>query len=119
MRAAARLLLMMLVLAACGQPADEDPGVPDDADAVTGTLAGDAQLEGGCVWLESDGSRYEVLWPEGYTAEADPVALRRDGEVVAEAGDQVTVRGEEATDVMTTCQVGTIFAAESVEVAGG
>jgi hypothetical protein len=53
-------------------------------------------MEGGCIWLRPDsGRRWPIAWPEGYREEfreGQPVLLR-DGEVVARAGDEVTVRG--------------------------
>lgn len=91
----------------------------DDRDepALTGVLAGDPQLEDGCVWLETDDGSYEVLWPAGWEADADPVELRNpDGEVVAREGDEVGVDGSEAPDAVTTCQVGPVFDAHEVHV---
>lgn len=128
MRTVATLLALAALLptlAACGgaadpeSPADEgDPAMSDDTGetTITGELSGDAELEGGCVWLETDDARYEVLWPEGWEANADPIELRNpDGDVIAREGDEVQVTGAEATDVATTCQVGTIFEANAVE----
>lgn len=128
MRTVATLLALaalLLTLAACAEAPDpepaadeEDPAVTDDTDetTITGQLAGDAQLEGGCVWLEADDARYEVLWPQGWESNADPVELRNpEGDVVAREGDTLRVTGAEATDVATTCQVGTIFQASAVE----
>lgn len=132
MRTVANLLALgalLLTLAACGGVSETelgagegDPAVDDTADeegdetTITGELGGDAQLEGGCVWVEADDGRYEVLWPQGWQADADPVELRNpDGDVVAREGDEVRVTGAEATDVATTCQVGTIFQASAVE----
>jgi hypothetical protein len=132
-----RLLLALLaatalMLAGCGaddpatQP-DPNPG-PDPGDAgdandvdapdgvtLTGTFGGDAQLEGGCAWLDAAGTRYEVQYPEGYTVEFDPLRLiGPDGEQVAADGEQLTVTGAVAEDMMSFCQVGTIFVATSV-----
>jgi hypothetical protein len=133
MRTAIALVALVLTLAACGgapedtsaqPPAGDGLPADDDADetaegemAIEGTLAGDAQLEGGCVWLETDDGRYEVMWPEGYRAEADPVRLLApDGATLARAGDALRVEGAITRDVMTICQVGTVFAATAVEV---
>lgn len=85
--------------------------------SITGTLAGDDELEEGCVWLETDGERYEVLWPEGWEADTGPVELRNpEGEVVAREGDRVRVTGAEADDAVTVCQIGPIFDADEVHV---
>lgn len=120
---AAALAAATLTLAGCG--GQEDPtmggeGQADDqqndaATTVTGALAGNADLEGGCAWLETDDGSVEVLWPEGYRVTFDPVRLRGpDGEAVAEAGDEVTVEGEFAEDRASICQVGDIFQASAV-----
>lgn len=83
---------------------------------ITGVLTGDADLEDGCVWLETDRGSYEVLWPQGWEADTEPVELRNpDGDVVAREGDQVGVTGSSA-DMVTTCQVGTVFDAHKVHV---
>lgn len=136
-------LVALLALAGCGEAAgptagDGEPVAGDDADdgesgdgesgdgpdddeggegpgEITGTLGGDPQLEGGCVWVQTDEERYEVLWPEGWQADADPVQLRDpDGEVVAREGDELTVTGALARDVVTVCQIGPVFEASDV-----
>ena len=83
---------------------------------LTGTLGADT-VEGGCGYLEDrDGTRYEILWPDGWELELEPLELRDpDGTVVATAGDEVTVRGEEATDMASICQIGPIFEATEVD----
>lgn len=129
---------ILLLLAACGpageSPAGEpapgqtpvDPGgdepVPDEIDpadeagTLTGTLDGDARLEGGCAWLDTDGDRFEILWPQGYEVEFDPLrVVGPDGSIVAERGDTLAVRGREAPDVATICQVGVPYRADEVE----
>lgn len=86
-------------------------------ETITGTLDGDAELEEGCVWLDAGTERYEVLWPDGWEADTDPVELRNpDGDVVARRGDRVRVSGTRVDDVVTTCQVGPIFDAAEVDV---
>lgn len=120
---AAALVAAMLMLAGCG--GQEDPTMGSDGQAgdqqnggattVTGALAGNADLEGGCAWLETDDGSVEVVWPEGYRVTFDPVRLRGpDGEAIAEAGDEVTVEGRFAEDRASICQVGDIFEASAV-----
>jgi hypothetical protein len=134
MRLSILLLAAALLLAACGAdeaggPAETEPpvdGPPVDAPAgeqgdainIEGVLAGDPDLEGGCVWLEADAGNYEVVeWPEGYQAQADPVQLLGpDGEVVAEEGALLRLDGRVAEDMMSICQVGTLFQATAVEI---
>lgn len=124
-RTAPVILGLLLLAASCGgsgqptadgrSPVGSEPtsGTTTDGDEadLVGTLGGDAQLEGGCAWLETDAEgRVEPRWPEGYRVAFDPVRLLGpDGEVVAEAGDTVGVSGTLADDVMTVCQVGPVF----------
>lgn len=99
------------------EPPSSDPAPTADADGqtVTGTLSGDAQLEGGCVWLETDTERFEVLWPEGYRADVDPIELRDPtGAVIATEGDRLTVHGEPAPERMSSCQIGALWEATDV-----
>lgn len=116
------LLLTVLLLAGCGaSSADSEPTARQLASpsAATrtraGTLGGDARLEGGCVWLDTDDGRIEIVWPDGWTADADPVELRDpSGGVVAAAGDDVRIDGSPAPDAVSTCQVGEIWTATAV-----
>ena len=122
--------LVSVVLAACGggggqadptaaatAPAASDP-VPAEGDSITGTLGGDSQLEGGCAWIDDGETRWQVLYPEGYTVTFDPLTLTGpDGEAAAE-GDTVTVTGAEQPDAMTTCQIGPVWSASSVTIDG-
>jgi hypothetical protein len=87
----------------------------DELQMFTGTLGSDA-IEGGCVYLETpDGRRLEVLYPDGWHVQRSPLALvGPDGTVVAEAGDPVTIRGAEARDMVSICQMGPIVRAVEV-----
>jgi hypothetical protein len=127
------LALAALLMAACGEdvaepPGDEpepteEPAEPDDRDeaedamVLTGTFTGDPQLEGGCAWVETDdGTRYEVMWPQGYEVTWHPLELRGpDGAVVARDGDEVRVSGTVAEDMASICMVGPIVQADTVE----
>lgn len=80
---------------------------------LTGRL-GVADIEGGCAYLETaKGTRYEVLYPKGWTRGSGQLTNPQ-GEVVATAGDTVTVRGEIAVDAVSICQIGPIFRADEV-----
>jgi ABC-type glycerol-3-phosphate transport system substrate-binding protein len=122
MRMLVPLTVVAVLLAACGggddgsvaPPTDEPAPAPGEV-AITGAFGGDAQLEGGCAWLETAQGRYEVIYPEGYEVQYEPLQLvGPNGEVVASAGDRLTVTGVEAPDMASFCQVGTIFEATSV-----
>lgn len=96
-------------LLACSMPAGSNPGgtpiplstsswKPGDDKMMIAIRGRIALSEGDCVYLEgSDGSKSNVIWPAGYSAE-----LRRDGtltlrnpagEAVGHEGTQVSVAG--------------------------
>jgi hypothetical protein len=82
---------------------------------LAGRLGSDS-VEGGCAYLEAaDGTRYQVVYPDGWTLEPAPVQLiGPDGAVHARVGDIVTVRGAVADDMASICQIGPIFQATDV-----
>ena len=87
----------------------------DEPQVFTGTLGSDA-IEGGCVYLETpDGRRLEVIYPDGWRVRRSPLALiGPDGTEVAGPGDTVTIRGAEADDMVSICQMGPIVRAVEV-----
>ena len=95
------------------QPSRAPSGADDE---LTGVLGADS-IEGGCGYLQaSDGTRYEVIYPDGWRLQLSPLQLTSpEGEVVARGGDEVTVRGAEANDMASICQIGPIFRATAVE----
>ena len=124
MRTAIVTVLLLTAAACAGSPAADagdatgTQASPTSAasDTLVGTLGGDPALEGGCVWLDTDTGRVEVVWPDGYTASAEPLELRGpDGEVVAAAGDDVRIEGSRADDRVSVCQVGAIWEATAVD----
>ena len=132
------LLLVAALAAACAAgPAGSSPGAapgsaseapptaspaagspPAGGADLAGTLGGDAELEGGCAWvLGDDGERYEVIYPDGWQVQANPVQLRDpDGQVVAAEGDPIALMGEVDDTLISICQVGPIFRATAVIV---
>ncbi|MGH2427787.1 MAG: hypothetical protein ACRDGV_02700 [Candidatus Limnocylindria bacterium] len=82
---------------------------------LTGLLGADA-IEGGCAYLQTpDRTRYEVIYPDGWELRMSPLELiSPQGEVVATGGDSVSVRGSEAGDMASICQIGPIFRAAEV-----
>jgi hypothetical protein len=128
-----RVLLALALAAAVGCAADDVTEAPpttppaerqtpatanDDGEAMelSGTFSGDPDLEGGCAWVEADdGTRYEVLWPEGYAVSWEPLELRGpDGELVAADGDALRVTGAAAEDAVSICMIGPIVEATAV-----
>jgi hypothetical protein len=85
---------------------------------LTGTLGGDAALEGGCAWLDDGSQRWEIQYPPGYTVAFDPLTVTAPDGTVASDGDTITVAGKRVDDVVTICQVGPVWAATSVELGG-
>lgn len=74
---------------------------------ISGVLDGDAEVDGGCLWLEKSGERVSVVWPHGYRARFDPPRLvAPDGTVVATAGDRVRSGGGLVPTAMPRCDVG-------------
>ncbi len=88
-----------------------NPDPPKDAKIIA-NLVGDAELDGGCVWLRQGVTDLSVLWPPGFTAEFNPVRIvDTAGTVVAQEGDQVELTGSFAADATAyqphRCVVGT------------
>ena len=120
-----------LALAGCGgnggeeadpAPSATPPGstepAPAPGDAITGTLGGDAQLEGGCAWIDDGQTRWEVQYPQGYEVTFDPLTLTGPNGETAREGDTLTIAGAEQTDAVSLCQVGPLWAATSVQLEG-
>lgn len=84
-------------------------------DRITGALGGDAQLEGGCAWVDDGTTRWNVQYPQGYAISFEPLTLTGPGGQTAGEGDTITVTGSEQRDVMTLCQIGPVWAATAVE----
>jgi hypothetical protein len=83
---------------------------------ISGTLGFD-DIEGGCAFVQAaDGTRYEVIYPEGWTLDRAAGELRADDGRVAPAGDVITIRGTIATDRSSICQIGPIFVATEVDL---
>ena len=86
--------------------------------SISGTFGGSAQLEGGCAWVEDGGTRWEVQWPDGYSVSFEPLTLKGPDGPVAEEGAILTVTGRPQLDAVTICQVGPLWRATEVTVAG-
>lgn len=75
----------------------------------SGRLAGDAALDGGCVWVEdAAGERHSIIWPPGYRVrfhDAGFDLLAANGGVVATAGDTLLLGGGFHEDSQMRCDV--------------
>lgn len=96
------------------------------ANAGRAILRGDRQLDGGCMWLEWTDGPVAVLWPQGWRAAfssspaSEAILQNRDGEDVAEAGDEVVVGGYwEKPGRLDRCHIGdgTVMYVSSIETA--
>ncbi len=98
------------------RPSSQQPTAAPEGDPLTGRLGADS-IEGGCGYLEApDGTRYEVIYPDGWDLRLAPLELiAPDGSVVARGGDEVTVIGAPAGDMASICQIGPIFRATAVD----
>jgi hypothetical protein len=96
------------------EPGSEQPAPAGES--LAGVLGADS-VEGGCSYLQAeDGTRYEVIYPDGWRVQLRPLQLLdAEGAVVAEGGDEVTVRGSAADDMASICQIGPIFQATEVD----
>jgi hypothetical protein len=111
------VLVLTIAIASCAQtpPRAGEIAASPSPGARAGVLAGDARLEGGCVWLDTGGERLEVLWPQGYRADVDPIELRDpSGAVIAMEGDRLAVEGAPATEQLSACQTGALWEATGV-----
>ena len=124
---------VLVVVAACtnadpgGSAADDSFTLPSGHDksfeapggrTIEGALVFD-DIEGGCSYVQAaDGSKFEVIYPEGWALDRSAAVLRGPGGVVVAAGATVRVTGSVVTDRSSICQVGPIFQATSVEPAG-
>ena len=80
----------------------------------TGILSMDA-IEGGCAYLQSAGRKLEVIYPDGWQLKKSPLELiAPDGSVHSKGGDRVSIRGSEADDIASICQIGPIIRAIEV-----
>ena len=127
-------LVVPLLVAGCaaasrsGEPLDDgmvlpspgkDLGTPAGPGRVLSGRLGFDSVEGGCAYLETDdGTRYEVLYPDGWHVDlAGAALLGPNGQRVA-AGELLGVRGSIATDRSSICQLGPIFEVIEVVIGG-
>jgi hypothetical protein len=110
-------LLGALLVTACGQGSLGVEGPPQVA--IQGTLESGRIGAERCAWLrDARGLRVDVLYPDGWRIELDPVRLRdRAGTIVAERGDVIIVRGPDGIGASMCGD--DYFVAESVEVVAG
>lgn len=75
-----------------------NPDPPQEA-RIIANLAGDPQLDGGCVWLRQGTTDFSVLWPEGFTADFNPLRLYDGNDhLVAGEGEALELTGSFAVD---------------------
>lgn len=88
---------------------------PAKGELLSGTLGFD-QIEGGCSYVEArDGTRYQVLYPDGYAIDRSSGDLTGpDGAVVAQLGAELQLRGAVDREMVTICQIGPVFRASEV-----
>ena len=74
------------------------------------------EIEGGCAYLQAaDGRKLQVIYPDGWELKKTPLELvAPDGSVHSKSGDLVAVKGSEATDIATICQIGPVIRATEV-----
>ena len=98
------------------RPSASLTGKPGGATAdFSGILSMD-EIEGGCAYLQAaDGRKLQVIYPDGWELTKSPLALvAPDGSVHSKGGDLVAVKGSEANDIATICQIGPVIKATEV-----
>jgi hypothetical protein len=102
---AAVALALLAWTAACG----------DGTREYVGTLQGREDLATGCAWLLVGQEAYDPDWPDGYRVLFSPPRLiGPGGEVVAEEGQRVRVRGTTAERRVSNCQLGPVLTVSEV-----
>jgi hypothetical protein len=98
-------------------PASRQPerSATDGGSELVGVLGADS-IEGGCGYLEAEnGTKYQVIYPDGWELQLSPLQLiSPEGQVVARGGDTVTVLGREASDMASICMIGPMYLASEV-----
>ncbi len=98
------------------RPATAKPDPVGGGVELVGILGADS-IEGGCAYLEADdGTRYQVVYPDGWQVRASPLQLANPaGEVVATGGDDDhRPRQGGIDDMVSICQIGPMFRAIEV-----
>ncbi len=92
--AAAVLLIAAAALTACTPPGVTVSTGPRET-SITGRFGGEPRGDAGCAWVETgSGQQVEVVYPNGWRVEFDPLALfDESGREVAAAGDTIVVEG--------------------------
>jgi hypothetical protein len=125
-RLALALSLPAILISACtiaqqsADPVDDHLVLPSSVPGpgkpftVTG-IVGAESIEGGCAYLETaDGTRYEVIYPEGWEIHRATGELTGPDGEHAGPGDLVSIRGSVAADRSSICQLGPIVQASVV-----
>ncbi len=89
--------------------------LPSTASAqLTGVLGFDT-IEGGCGYVETaDGTRYEVIYPNGWQIDTGTERLMGPGGISIRAGQKVILKGAVTDEVASICQIGPLFRATEV-----
>jgi hypothetical protein len=111
------ILLIASTLSACTPPSVTVSTGPRET-SITGALGGEARGDAGCAWIEtSSGERVEVVYPNGWHVEFDPVALFDNvGRRVATEGDSLLVDGYFSAVGASLCTPRLSFNATGVSV---
>lgn len=117
MRLSYLLLAAILLLAACATPSAPPGAGPSETsgERLTGTFNGSSTLGGGCSWLDTGETRYQLALPQGYRVDYEQLAIvGADGKPLAKAGDGIAVTGSKAKEQLSFCQVGPVFDVETI-----
>lgn len=102
-----------------GRPAPGAGATSAGAFSAVGVLAGDAGLEGGCLWLDVRGERWELVALEGSGIVVDgpsSTVTTAEGTVLI-PGQEIAVEGTLEESLASFCQVGPIVVVDAVSAA--
>ena len=115
------------VFGACGVPAPQAPqpiALPTHnfpPVAVSGVATGGViEITGSCIWLRSDATDSNLVWPKGFVAVAPPLEITgNSGTVIIRVGDRVELGVGDANLQMPGCPLrGAFYVGEVSSVNG-
>lgn len=106
MRRLPALIVAIALVSACSAapkpggltiPTDDVPRDGFPSALISGVVRANQSGGNACFWIESEGVDWALLWPKGYTGQANPLRVLNDaGEVVATDGAGTSLAGGEA-----------------------
>lgn len=91
------------------------PSIDPTAERIVSGTLGFESIEGGCPYLAvDDGTRYQVIYPEGWRLDSSSGALTGPDGQSYRPGTSISVRGSIDNGMSSTCQIGPFLRASEV-----